>query len=127
MPSRNALIGAILFIIYLALYGGFVILTAFAPSVMEITPLAGVNLAILYGFGLILAALLVLHRLHLLTRIPLHLKKVMPPVFSLQRFRLLSRLCLQSPLRQRLRERKLENRFPLPSWTLLLALVVQNR
>ena len=58
MPSRNALIGAILFIIYLALYGGFVILTAFAPSVMEITPLAGVNLAILYGFGLILAALL---------------------------------------------------------------------
>ena len=58
MPSRNALIGAILFIIYLALYGGFVILTAFAPSVMEITPLAGVILAILYGFGLILAALL---------------------------------------------------------------------
>ena len=58
MLSRNALIGAILFIIYLALYGGFVILTAFAPNVMEITPLAGVNLAILYGFGLILAALL---------------------------------------------------------------------
>jgi len=58
MPSRNALIGAILFIVYLALYGGFVLLTAFAPSVMEVTPLAGVNLAILFGFGLILAALL---------------------------------------------------------------------
>jgi uncharacterized membrane protein (DUF485 family) len=47
-----------LFGVYLALYGGFVLLAAFAPQAMEATPLAGVNLAIWYGFGLIAAALL---------------------------------------------------------------------
>lgn len=56
--GRNAIVGTILFIVYLVLYGGFVLLNAFAPQVMEVTPIAGVNLAILYGFGLILAALL---------------------------------------------------------------------
>ena len=57
MHSHNARIGLVLFAIYLILYGGFVFLNAFAAEMMEITPLAGVNLAILYGFGLILAAL----------------------------------------------------------------------
>ncbi len=57
MESRNARLGMFLFTIYLLLYGGFVLLNAFSPSTMEITPLAGVNLAILYGFGLIVAAL----------------------------------------------------------------------
>jgi len=47
----------ILFVIYLFLYGGFVFVNAFAPDVMEATPIAGVNLAILSGFGLIVAAL----------------------------------------------------------------------
>jgi uncharacterized membrane protein (DUF485 family) len=46
-----------LFAVYLALYGGFVLLAAFAPEAMETTPFAGVNLAIWYGFGLIGAAL----------------------------------------------------------------------
>jgi uncharacterized membrane protein (DUF485 family) len=46
-----------LFGAYLALYAGFVLLAAFAPQAMEATPLAGVNLAIWYGFGLIAAAL----------------------------------------------------------------------
>lgn len=55
--SRNATIGLVLFGLYLLFYGGFVGLSAFAPQVMEVTPLAGVNLAILYGFALILAAL----------------------------------------------------------------------
>ena len=41
----------------LLLYGGFVLLNAFWPEIMEYTPLAGVNLAIWYGFGLIVAAL----------------------------------------------------------------------
>ena len=40
------------------LYGGFVLLAAFSPQTMEATPLAGVNLAIWYGFGLIGAAIL---------------------------------------------------------------------
>lgn len=58
MRQYNARIGMILFAVYLVLYGGFVFLNAFAPDTMEITPLAGVNLAILYGFGLIAAALI---------------------------------------------------------------------
>ncbi len=58
METRNARIGFALFIVYLLLYGGFVFLNAFAADVMETTPIAGVNLAILYGFGLIIVALL---------------------------------------------------------------------
>jgi len=58
MRQQNARIGMALFGVYLLLYGGFVLLNAFAPQLMEITPIAGVNLAILYGFGLIIAALL---------------------------------------------------------------------
>jgi uncharacterized membrane protein (DUF485 family) len=50
-------LGLFLFGLYLALYAGFVLLAAFAPQAMEATPLAGVNLAIWYGFGLIVAAL----------------------------------------------------------------------
>ena len=57
MNNRNARLGFALFSIYLVLYGGFVFINAFAPSLMELTPLAGVNLAVWYGFGLIVAAL----------------------------------------------------------------------
>lgn len=56
MHPQSERVGFILFGIYLLLYGGFVCLSAFAPETMERTPLAGVNLAILYGFGLIVAA-----------------------------------------------------------------------
>jgi uncharacterized membrane protein (DUF485 family) len=56
MINRTNLIGLLLFDIYLVLYGGFVLLAAFSPQSMEVTPLAGVNLAIWYGFGLIVAA-----------------------------------------------------------------------
>jgi uncharacterized membrane protein (DUF485 family) len=54
--SRSARYGLALFALYLALYGGFVLLNAFAPTLMEATPLAGVNLAVVYGLGLIVAA-----------------------------------------------------------------------
>ena len=57
METRNARLGFVLFTIYLVLFGGFVFLNAFRPSVMEVTPLAGVNLAIWYGFTLIFTAL----------------------------------------------------------------------
>ena len=57
MAQRNARLGLILFGVYLALYGGFVLLNAFSPQTMESTPVAGVNLAILYGFGLIIGAI----------------------------------------------------------------------
>ena len=53
MEKRNARIGLVLFGFYVLLYGGFVLLNAFSPETMEVTPLAGVNLAILFGFGLI--------------------------------------------------------------------------
>jgi uncharacterized membrane protein (DUF485 family) len=57
MPHGSTRLGLFLFAVYLALYSGFVLLAAFAPQAMEATPLAGVNLAIWYGFGLIAAAL----------------------------------------------------------------------
>lgn len=46
-----------LFAFYLALYVGFMLLTAFRPDVMATTPFGGVNLAILYGLLLIVTAL----------------------------------------------------------------------
>ncbi len=64
MRSQNAKLGFLLFGIYLLLYGAFVFVNAFAPSTMEWTPgeefgpLAGVNLAVLSGFGLIVVAIL---------------------------------------------------------------------
>ena len=57
MKNSNARLGVQLFVVYLLLYGGFVMINAFAPTMMEMTPVAGINLAILYGFGLIIAAL----------------------------------------------------------------------
>jgi uncharacterized membrane protein (DUF485 family) len=56
--ARNARYGMVLFVLYLVLYGGFVLLNAFYPAVMDQIPFGGVNLAITYGFGLIVAALL---------------------------------------------------------------------
>lgn len=56
MESKNARLGLKLFGVYLLLYGGFVSLNAFSAETMEMTPIAGINLAILYGFGLIVAA-----------------------------------------------------------------------
>ena len=58
MHSRNTRLGLVLFAVYLVFYGGFVLLAAFSPDSLAVLPWAGVNLAIWYGFGLILAALL---------------------------------------------------------------------
>jgi uncharacterized membrane protein (DUF485 family) len=57
ISARNARYGLALFAVYLAVYAGFVLLNAFRPAVMDIT-FSGVNLAIWYGLGLIVAALL---------------------------------------------------------------------
>lgn len=56
MPSRNVRTGLTLFAVYLLLYGGFVLLNTFSPETMESTRVADVNLAVLSGFGLIVAA-----------------------------------------------------------------------
>jgi uncharacterized membrane protein (DUF485 family) len=53
---RNARNGLWLFAIYFAIYSGFVGLNAFRPEVMTVD-IAGINLAVWYGFGLIFAAL----------------------------------------------------------------------
>ena len=58
MSNNATRLGLALFAVYLLLYTGFVLLAAFAPELMEATPIAGVNLAIWYGFGLIAAAIL---------------------------------------------------------------------
>jgi len=49
--------GVILFFVYILFYGGFMILSAFWPKVMSRPILGGVNLAVMYGFGLIVIAL----------------------------------------------------------------------
>lgn len=54
--ERNSKIGLVLFTLYSLLYGSFVLLNAFAPDTMQSRPYAGVNLAVLFGFGLIVAA-----------------------------------------------------------------------
>jgi uncharacterized membrane protein (DUF485 family) len=54
--ARNARYGAVLFLAYLLLYGGFVAINAFNPDVMDTVVLGGVNLAVVYGLGLIVAA-----------------------------------------------------------------------
>ena len=55
--SPNARLGLVLFIVYLALYLGFMGIAAFKYELFRSTPFGGVNLAILYGMGLIVAAL----------------------------------------------------------------------
>jgi uncharacterized membrane protein (DUF485 family) len=49
-------LGLCLFWIYVALYGGFMALVLVRPDLLSRRPFGGVNLAILYGMGLIAAA-----------------------------------------------------------------------
>lgn len=55
--GRAGRIGLVLFAIYVLFYAGFMALSAFAPGIMSTRPLGGVNLAIDYGMGLIVGAL----------------------------------------------------------------------
>ena len=59
LSARNARVGLVLFVLYLAFYAGFMGLNAFSPLTMKWTPLGGANLAILYGLGLIVGAVLI--------------------------------------------------------------------
>ena len=56
--SRNARVGLGLFVVYLLLYAGFMALNAFFPHKMAEAPFGGINLAVLYGLLLIIAAFL---------------------------------------------------------------------
>ncbi len=52
----NARLGLLLFAVYVVAYGSFMMLAAFYPTIMALRPLGGVNLAIIYGMGLIAGA-----------------------------------------------------------------------
>jgi uncharacterized membrane protein (DUF485 family) len=55
--AHNTRMGVMLFIVYVLFYGGFVALSAFRHERMAQPFIAGVNLAVVYGFALIVAAL----------------------------------------------------------------------
>jgi uncharacterized membrane protein (DUF485 family) len=55
--AHNTRMGVILFVVYVAFYGGFMALSAFWPEAMSVSALGGANLAVVYGFALIAAAL----------------------------------------------------------------------
>ncbi len=50
-------LGVWMFLLYAIIYAGFVAINLVAPSRMEAIVLAGLNLAVVYGFGLIVFAL----------------------------------------------------------------------
>src|SRR3954468_19027874 len=56
--ARNARVGLWLFAVYVILYAGFMVLSAFYPERMRASAVAGVNLAVAYGFALIIGAFL---------------------------------------------------------------------
>jgi uncharacterized membrane protein (DUF485 family) len=51
-------IGIALFLVYLIVYSGFVAISVFSLKTMGKTVFAGVNLAVIYGFGLIVLAII---------------------------------------------------------------------
>ena len=51
-------LGIKLFAVYAFIYAGFVFINTLSPSTMEIKIFAGLNLAVVYGFGLIILAIL---------------------------------------------------------------------
>lgn len=50
-------LGAWMFILYAVIYAGFVVVNLARPGLMEKAVVAGLNLAVVYGFGLIIFAL----------------------------------------------------------------------
>ena len=56
--AHNTRLGLGLFAVYLAFYVGFMVLSTYFPNIMATRPFFGINLAIIYGFSLILNALI---------------------------------------------------------------------
>ena len=50
-------LGVWVFLAYAVIYAGFVAINVFTPKLMEVRVLFGLNLAVFYGFGLIVLAL----------------------------------------------------------------------
>ena len=55
---RKSNIGVVMTILYAIIYGGFVFLSVFYPSLMGLPTFLGLNLAITYGLGLIIIAII---------------------------------------------------------------------
>lgn len=57
MQPRQSRDGLALFFLYMAMYLGFIYINAFNPELMKKPAFAGVNTAVVYGFSLIVAAI----------------------------------------------------------------------
>ncbi|MBN2107941.1 MAG: DUF485 domain-containing protein [Deltaproteobacteria bacterium] len=53
----KARLGVYLFIFYVLVYAGFIVINVMTPKTMGIIVMAGLNLACVYGFGLIVLAI----------------------------------------------------------------------
>jgi len=51
-------VGLILFGLYSLIYAGFVFINTLSPKTMEVKVVLGLNLAVFYGFGLIILAII---------------------------------------------------------------------
>ena len=51
-------LGLKLFAVYALIYAGFVVINMVDPNMMEMKIVAGLNLAVVYGFGLIILAII---------------------------------------------------------------------
>ncbi|PKP00191.1 MAG: hypothetical protein CVU13_01385 [Bacteroidetes bacterium HGW-Bacteroidetes-8] len=56
--SKKTRLGVILFLFYTLVYGGFVLIGLVNPELMGLHVIGAQNLAIVYGFGLILLAII---------------------------------------------------------------------
>lgn len=56
--AQKSKIGLILFGVYALIYAGFVAINTLAPKTMGIRVFLGLNLAVVYGFGLIILAII---------------------------------------------------------------------
>lgn len=53
----KAKLGVYMFFIYVLIYAGFIVINVANPKAMELIMFAGLNLAVVYGFGLIVLAI----------------------------------------------------------------------
>ena len=67
---RKSNIGVLMTVFYAVVYGGFVFLSVFYPSLMSLRTFFGMNLAITYGLGLIVVAIIFAMIYNHLVRIP---------------------------------------------------------
>ncbi len=70
VERHNARVGMVLFIAYLAVYAAYMVVNVLVPEWMDVVPFWGLNLAVLWGMGLIVGALILSIIYMLLCRVP---------------------------------------------------------